>query len=187
MNQDQTRDIPFERIKQGDMQAFEVLFRNEYAGLARFANKFVRDPDVAEEITQEIFLYLWEKRAQINLTGSLMSYLYSATKNKCINYLKLEYPKYQKMVDIHESMVLTKGSEVNIDNQQEIKTLIDEAISLLPEKCKEIFMLSRYGGLTYEEIADDLEISKKTVENQMSIALKKLRTTLKPILKRISE
>ncbi len=180
-------DINFEKIKRGDLGTYELLFKSHYAAISRYANKIVRDPVVAEEIAQEIFLYIWEKREQITITGSLTSYIYSATKNKCINWLKLELPRIQSTLDVSDTDIMEQASEINLDRNDEIKKIVNAAIETLPKKCKEIFMLSRYGGLTYEEIAEDMNLSKKTVENQMGIALKKLREILKPLLRRIND
>lgn len=187
MSEKTTVDLIFEQIKKGDTVAFEKLFRREYSGIARYANKIVRDPDIAEEIAQEVFLYIWEKREQINITGSLSGYLYSATKNKCINWLKSELPRIQSTLDINETDVIENVSQRDPDQDEKIRIMVKQAVDGLPKKCKEIFILSRYGGLTYDEIAEELDLSKKTVENQMGIALKKLREKLKPIITRILE
>ena len=187
MPESRTVDINFELIKQGNVETYEALFRSQYGAIARYANKIVRNSMVAEEIAQEVFLYIWEKRSQIVITGSLSGYLFSATKNKCINWLKSELPKIQATSDITETDIMEKVSTVDKDREQEIKNLVSQAVAALPTKCREIFVLSRYGGLTYEEIAEELDLSKKTVENQMGIALRKLRETLKPLLTRIND
>ena len=187
MSERKVTDINFERIKEGDLKAYEILFKSQYPAISRYAFKIVRDSTVAEEIAQDIFLYIWEKREQIHITGSLTSYLYSAAKNKCINWLKLELPRIQSTQDVSDTDIMEQASEVNLERNEEIKRIINQSIEVLPRKCKEIFILSRYGGLTYEEIAEDLDLSKKTVENQMGIALKKLRETLKPLLRRLNE
>ncbi len=187
MSESKVVDINFELIKKGDLKAYESLFHREYSSIARYANKIVRDPTIAEEIAQEVFIYIWEKRENINITGSLTAYLFSATKNKCINWLKSELPKIQATLDISDTDLVDQVNSVDIDHEKKVRNVINQSIELLPKKCKEIFLLSRYGGLTYEEIAEELDLSKKTVENQMGIALKKLRETLKPLLTRILE
>ncbi len=175
-------DNSFEEIKKGNQKSFEVLFRKLYSDLVRYAFKITRDQSAAEEIVQDIFLYLWEKRNQLDVKGSIDSYLYSAVKNRCINWLKIELPKLQVTIDISDYEQAVRQSD-NDENEEKVKKqLIDSAINRLPEKCREIFILSRSAGLTYQEIAEDLDISVKTVENQMGIALKKLRIELKPLM-----
>jgi len=174
-------NISFELIKAGDKKAYELLFKKMYAPLTNYAYKVVRDRLIAEEIAQEVFIYLWDKRSQITISSSLTSYIYSAAKNRCINYLKLELPKRQSEVDITEMTQLMQTSD-NRQDPELLKKVVDMAIDTLPEKCKEAFILSRYSGLTYDEIAEEMDLSKKTIENQISIALKKLRVILKPLI-----
>lgn len=174
--------IDFQQIKSGDLRVYESFFRKNYADIVRYAHKFVRDKLIAEEIAQEVFMYLWEKRAVINVQSSLKSYLYSATKNRSINYLKLELPKIQAQMDISEFEIGIQSEYVEKDRSKFIEKAVKAAIDELPKKCREIFVLSRNAGLTYDEIAEDLDLSKKTVENQMGIALKKLRDSLRPVM-----
>lgn len=177
-----TNNLIFEQIKSGDLKSYERLFRQLYSPLTNYAYKVVKDKMIAEEIAQEVFMYLWDKRGQINISSSLTSYLYSATKNRCINYLKLELPKRQAEIEISEIDIADQIREITPGQQEKIKKVVDMAIDTLPEKCKEAFILSRYSGLTYDEIAEEMDLSKKTVENQIGIALKKLRVLLKPLM-----
>ncbi|MFY0605385.1 MAG: RNA polymerase sigma-70 factor [Cyclobacteriaceae bacterium] len=172
----------FDLAKHGDIKAFEKLFKKHYADVVRFATSMVRDRTIGEEIGQEIFMYLWEKREQIHLKSSLKSYLFSSTKNKCINYFKLELPKQQALTDLVD-IEDAHESPMTSDEHELMKLKVQNAIDTLPGKCRNIFVLSRYGGMTYQEIADDLGISIKTVENQISIALKKLKEQLSEELK----
>jgi len=171
----------FESIKNGDLSAFETFFRKHYSEVVRYSHRFVRDTLIAEEIAQEVFTYIWEKRTTINIQSSLASYLFQAAKNRSINYLKLELPKIQSQTDISE-IDIGSTSESEEEKSALIEKLVKKAIDSLPTKCKEIFVLSRSEGLTYDEIAEELDLSKKTVENQMGIALKKLRERLKPVI-----
>lgn len=167
----------FLNVKKDDLKAYEILFRKFYSQLYRYAYSLVRDESVAEEITQEIFLYLWEKRKQIELRAALKSYLFSSVRNKAINYIKIELPRLQATVDVSELQGFNDPM-MEVNEEARMKRKIQYAIDQLPQKCKNIFVLSRYGGLTYTEIAGELEISVKTVENQMTIALKKLKELL---------
>ncbi len=179
---EQKFDLQFKAIQNGDRKVFELLFKEIYPDLARYAYKITRDGIAAEEIVQEIFLYLWEKRSKINIQDSISAYLYSAVKNRCINWLRNELPKLQSTTDVTELEIQVSESGSPFDSER-VKEIIEAAVRELPEKCREIFTLSRYAGLTYKEIAEELNISTKTVENQMNIAFKKLRTALKPLRK----
>lgn len=173
----------FSQVKAGNAEAFEQIFKNHYNDLARFCFSLVRDETVAEEITQEVFIYLWEKKEQIEISSSLKSYLYSAIKNKSINYIKYDLPKQRILMDLSDTFISSSHDYQEPGEVKRLKKKIQWAINQLPEKCKQIFLLSRYGGLTYQEIAEELDLSVKTVENQMSIALKKLRESLETDLK----
>lgn len=170
----------FERIKRDDLKAYEAVFRQYYQQLYRFAYNYLRDQVPSEEMAQEVFLYIWEKRGQIEIKTTLKTYLYSAIKNKCLNYIKYELPRKNELEESHLAMMMVNQPEREEDSER-MRRHIDAAVNELPTKCRHIFMLSRNAGLTYEEIAEELELSVKTVENQMSIALKKLRESLKPL------
>jgi RNA polymerase sigma-70 factor (ECF subfamily) len=170
----------FDRIKQDDLTAYEIIFRRYYQELYRFAYTYLRDQVPSEEMAQEVFLYLWEKRGQIEIKTTLKTYMYSAIKNKCLNYIKYEVPRKNQLEESHLALMVTEQPDQEVDSGR-LKKYIQAAIDELPTKCRQIFVLSRNEGLTYEEIAEEMEISIKTVENQMSIALKKLRESLKPL------
>ena len=171
----------FEKVKSNDLTSYEVIFKKYIKELYRFAFTYVRDSQIAEEMAQEVFLYVWEKRGQIEIQTTLKTYLYSAVKNKCLNYIKLELPKQQSMGDISEVMLSVSSGNQDEGENEQLKKYIKSAIDALPKKCRQIFLLSRNAGMTYEEIAEELDLSKKTVENQMGIALKKLRESLEEV------
>lgn len=170
----------FDRIKQNDFTAYEIIFKRYYQELYRFAYTYLRDQVPSEEMAQEVFLYMWEKRGQIEIKTTLKTYMYSAIKNKCLNYIKYEVPRKNELEESHLSLMTTEQPDREEDTER-LKKFLEEAINALPTKCRQIFVLSRNAGLTYEEIAEEMDISIKTVENQMSIALKKLRESLKPL------
>lgn len=138
-------------------------------------------------MAQEVFLYIWEKRGNIEIQTTLKTYLYSAVKNKCLNYIKLELPKQQSMADISEVLLSVNTPKQDEGENEKLKKYIQSAIDALPKKCRRIFLLSRNAGMTYEEIAEELDLSKKTVENQMGIALRKLRESLEDVYKHYKE
>ncbi len=186
MTREEDLDL-FDQVKKDNLSSYEQIFRKFYKKLYRFAFNYVRDTTLAEEMTQEVFLYIWEKRKQIEIRTTLKTYLYSAIKNKCLNYIKLELPKQQAMTDISEVSLSTNDQRMDDGGNGELKRYIKQAIDALPKKCRQIFILSRNAGLTYEEIAEKLDLSKKTVENQMGIALKKLRESLNHVYKMYRE
>ena len=154
---------------------FKILFKKYYSDLLRYCLKFVRKPEIAEEIVQDQFIYLWEKRNSIKITSSIESYLFRSVRNKSIDYLKSSYVKLNFE---NEDAILNKQGNLNPYNEIEIKelvTIIEQVIIKLPEKCYTIFTMSRNAGLSNKEIADKLEISVKTVENQITIALRKIK------------
>lgn len=162
-----------------DSGNFEVIFREYYAPLCRYCLQFVRRAEIAEEIVQEQFIILWEKKDAIDIHTSINSYLYKSVKNKSIDYLKSKYARIQ----FDEPNELTTFSDnpgpQEIVEEKETWKIIESAIKQLPEKCYAVFSLSRFGGLSNKEIAEELNISIKTVENQVTIAIKKIKEFLK--------
>ena len=169
------------QIKQGDIRAYELLFKTYYQALCNFANTYLNNIDESEDLVQEVFVKIWDKRNELNVTTSIKSYLFQAVKNSCFNHLK-----HQKVQRKHkENLFHQSESSIDTTDQIEVKQLslrIEEAIEKMPDKRREIFFLSRHEGLKYQEIADKLNISVKTVETQMGLALKYLRNELKSYL-----
>ncbi|MDH6307168.1 RNA polymerase sigma-70 factor (ECF subfamily) [Dysgonomonas sp. PFB1-18] len=173
----------FERIKQRDRLAFDTLFRKYYTALCRFSYAICLSKEDAEESIQSMFVYLWEKAPAINIDTSLKAYLYTSARNYTLNIIK------KQQTELHH---LNEYSEYNNPHEPEekasdaeISKLIQSGVDTLPNKCREIFILCKQEGLTYDEIAEYLDISKKTIDNQMGIALRKLREYLHPKLGKI--
>ncbi|MCD4773395.1 MAG: RNA polymerase sigma-70 factor [Bacteroidales bacterium] len=165
-----------------DETSFEELFRKHFNGLCFFAQNYVKDFDMAKEIVQESFINLWEKRQSIDISKSVKSYLTTSIRNKCLNYLR-DTKKFNTEIILSDVLF----QEVDFEQsdkliEKELNNKINNAIDDLPEKCKEIFQLNRFENLKYKEIAVKLNISIKTVETQMSKALKHLRKKLKDYL-----
>jgi RNA polymerase sigma-70 factor, ECF subfamily len=141
--------------------------------------KYVRDFETAQEIVQEAFLSLWEKRDTIDLAQPVKAYLITTIRNKCLNWLR-DNKKFNTVI-LHFEELLPDQEYVSSDRliEAELLKAVNHAIRELPEKCREIFTLSRFGNLKYQEIADQLQISVKTVETQMSKALQHMRIRLK--------
>ncbi len=173
------------RLKTGDIKAFELLYNEHYNSLCHFAQRFVFDLDTAREIVQDVFVRIWEKRGSLPVENSLKTYLYTSVRNKCLDHLKhmkIEY-EFEKM-RIRELRESGNNSLNTIDHPldglitKELEKTIKDAIENLPDKCKEIFKLSRNKGLKYREIAEERNISVKTVETQMSRAIQSLKKEL---------
>jgi len=167
------------RLKEGDQTAFELLFHFYYPGLVMYSTQFTADRMEAEEIVQDFFVRFWQKHRQILLTDSLKSYLFLSVKNSCLNYLKhkkVEEKYIRKMAELSNRHL---AYDPDLYVVSELQEKVKDAIDLLPEKCREVFIMSRVQGLKNEEIATNLNISKRTVETQISKALKVLRIELK--------
>jgi RNA polymerase sigma-70 factor, ECF subfamily len=171
------------RIKLGDEQAFELLFRKYYIRLCGFTNKFLADPEESKEIVQDVFMKIWEGREDIDPENSLKSYLFKIAQNLSLNRLRKKKVE-TKYLEIFKLVYVDHNEYSSFESlfTQDLEDNISTAIDTIPSKCKRIFELSRKEGLKYSEIALELNISIKTVEAQMSKALKILRFELKDYL-----
>lgn len=179
MNQKDDQNL-YLQLKEGNEQAFKVLFEKYYASMCHYACQFLKDSDMAEETVQELFVRLWEKRSTLSIDTSVSNYLFRSVHNHCLNQLQHQKIRQQYTSHVKES------SKQEVDWQPfymevELMERIEKCISQLPEKRQEIFRLSREQGLKYKEIAEKLSISVKTVEAQMGLALKYLRDELKEL------
>ena len=171
----------FNRMVEGDKEAFKFFFEKYYTDLCNLMNFYLHNPEISEEIVQDIFVYFWEKKENIEIKSSVKSYLIKASKNKGLNYFRNEKIR----LNIQEKLVKINGNyfdelpENSFDAQQ-LRELIDKSVNSLPPKCREIFILAKKKELSYKDIAKKLGISVKTVENQMGKALKILREILRP-------
>lgn len=176
------QELLHRRLREGNETAYEVLFKEFYVRLTIHANKFVQDSEVAKEIVQDLFVSIYEKRETLNINTSLNSYLYRAVRNRSINYIKAQKQKDKYSQYIKYTVDNTDNAVENIINKSELESALFLAISELPAKCRMIFKLNRFEGLSNGEIAEQLELSKRTVETQISKALKILRSKLQPFL-----
>ena len=169
---------------------FEQVYIAQYSKLKRFSKEYVMMDEDAEDIVHNVFLDLWEKRDIINLPINLNAFLYTVTKNKCLNYLKHKkviWDTTSKMEEEQRTALRMKFESLKVLDEgifaeRDIELIIEKAVNSLPEKCREIFVKSRLEGKKHKEIADELSISTHTVEAQMNIAYKKLRIALKDYL-----
>jgi RNA polymerase sigma-70 factor (ECF subfamily) len=136
----------------------------------------------AENIVQDVFMMLWEKRRELNIQISLTAYLFSLIKNKCIDHLRRQIIAETYKQELKMKLSSLEDMNQAFSSDEDIEGFINDALHKLPKRCREIFVMSRMEGKKYHEIAKELNLSVNTVENQMSVALKKLRIELKDYL-----
>ena len=169
---------------------FDSIYINNFSRLFLFAKEYVLFDEEAENIVQDIFLMLWEKREALRVDVSLTTYLFTLVKNKCIDFLRhqmveqmySENVKHEYNEELNVKLFALESFDHNFSSEEDIETLLRNAIDKLPERCRLIFIKSRIEGKKYKEIAEELNLSVNTVEGQISIALKKLREELKDYL-----
>lgn len=174
--------VTISALKAGSIDAFNFCFDLYWRPLCSFANSMVREPAVAEEIVQNLFLDLWINRHKLPENSSLKAYLLTAVRHDCLDHLK-----HKKIREKYEGEYLESHNfayEDIFDDliNKDLERSLQAAISILPKQCREIFLLSRFQYLSYKEIAEHLNISPKTVENQIGKALKIVRQALDPFL-----
>jgi len=172
----ETEEVLLGLIKGGDYAAFRALYDLHFDTLYGTAYNIVREHSDAKDIIQDIFVWFWENREQWNLT-SCKGYLLTAVKFKTASYFRANKSKedFYKKMEIRQPAVVDESMELEV---RQLRQLIEQITSELPARCQEIFRLSRFDQLSNKEIAVQLHISEKTVEAQITIALKKLREKL---------
>ncbi len=164
------------KVKEGDIKAFEILFRKYYPPLSYYAVTITGISDAAEDIIQDLFYHLWKERGQIQIFSSLKSYLYSAVRNR-----SLQYCERRKLDERYRGSNLNLGSQatepdsLNEIEYRELEQIIKKSLERMPPRRVEIFRMHRFGNQKYREIAQALSLSVKTVEAEMTKALKEIR------------
>lgn len=166
------------RLSQGDKKAFEEMFSIYYQQLVVFATKFVYDIDLSRDLVQEVIVNFYEKHRVIEIHTSLKAHLYQSVRNRCLNYIKRE-----QVIRTHHSSIYSDKKDdeqvfYDLMEETELENRIFQVIKLLPKQCQRIFEMSRFEGKSNSDIAEELSISKRTVETQISNALKKIRLKL---------
>ena len=166
------------KIRKGDVDTFENLFHQFYAGLCGYAESLVNKPEVAEEVVQDVFYNIWKNRESLQIQRSLQSYLYRSVYNNSMMYLRKM--KRERFLDDGNTLeqVFDSPDPSQLLLLNEVSELVSDTLDQLPERTREIFILNRQEGLKYKEIAERLSISIKTVEANMGKALKALRNTM---------
>lgn len=166
------------RIRENDDAAFDELFRRHYADLCRTAIRFVRDEAQSEDLIQELFFSLWQRRAKLpeDLTA-VGGYLHRSARNRCLNFLR-----DQNRIPVDDGELPLNAPAVGLPSddleQDDLKNRLHRAIDRLPERCRLVFTMSKVDEMSRKEVADALGISPKTVENQMTRAYRFLREWL---------
>ena len=168
----------FNRIQQGDEESFRLFFDTYYVVLCRYVNTLMEDEAAAEDLVQDLFLYIWEHRLTIAITDSVRNYLFTACRNRVLNYLRDRQRFTRFDTEQHETVYEEWAVET-----EDLLRLIEEAVSSLPEKCGKIFRMSREEELSHKEIALREGVSSKTVEAHIHTALKRLKKYLTTHLK----
>ena len=165
---------------------FEKLYKLYYPKMFAFAQNYVPANEDAENIVQDVFLILWERKDEIEISFTLTTYLFTLVKNRCLNFLrhKLIEEEYNSQMkeELRFKLYALETFDYSYQSEEELQEIIRRALDTLPERCREVFIKSRIEGLKYKEISDELGISVNTVENQMVTALKKLCVALKDYL-----
>jgi RNA polymerase sigma-70 factor, ECF subfamily len=168
-----------EEIKNGNIAAFEKVFREYYAPLTLYVTSMLKDKEVAEEIVQDFFFNLWKNREHLDINTSLKSYLFQSVRNKALKYIRHENVKLKYAAMVSENIhTLEYTYNISPFELKELETKINHVLENLPKSCSQIFKMSRFEGLKYKEIAERLSISVKTVEANMTRALNEFRLHL---------
>uniref|UniRef100_UPI003217A30E RNA polymerase sigma-70 factor n=1 Tax=uncultured Draconibacterium sp. TaxID=1573823 RepID=UPI003217A30E len=169
-------------LKAKNKIVFDFVFHYYYSGLCAYVEKIVNDVNISEDIVQDLFITLWIKHDQLEISSSLKNYLFTSVRNRSLDYLKKQKNRAQHL----NSAIDTKKYAENLSSfwfaESELETLFEKSLEKLPPRCREIFKLSRIEGIKNQQIAEKLGISKRTVELQISNALKFLRKDLSPYL-----
>lgn len=166
---------------------FEDIYLSYFSKLKYFALEYVIREEDAENIVQDVFTELWEKREMLSMHINLVAYLFTTVKNRCLNHLRHKTIVHETATLIQEEYLITlrmnlnslEAFDQNLFSDQDIEKIITRALDTLSPKCKEIFVMSKIEGKKQKQIATELNISINTVETQIGIAYKKLRTELK--------
>ena len=167
-------DVLLDKLATNDWSSMNLIFKQYYKTVYYSAMRILSDMSIADDISQEVFIDLWSKRTEIKVQTNLEAYLRKMAVNKSLNYIR-DNKKISFSVELDDQQSSNEPDYIQNENFREIKELLYNAIDKLPPQCKIIFVLSRFEDYSNKMIAQHLDISIKTVENQMTKALKILR------------
>ena len=175
------------KIQRGNIKAFEALYKGYFSSLCLYAFSLIPDEELVKEIVNDVFLKIWEKKRNIDIQYGIKPYLYRCVHNACIDYLELKKGiRKDQLTHISDKITELTGQDEEFIFQQiihaEVERDVMKSIDKLPPQCKEVFILSRFDLLTYNEISERLNISVNTVKTQIARALESLRGNLKQYL-----
>ena len=172
-------------LKSGNEKALKLIMEQWYSKLFNFAEGYLYNQENTREVVQDVFLLLWDHRQKLDDNTSLNAYLFTLTRNRCIDFIRRERLLLQFRTDKKDEYIqlcdsFNALSDPILDDifAKELQTEIDRAVNSLPDQCRKVFTLSREKGMKNREICDMLNLSQKTVESHMTKALKTIRTTL---------
>ena len=169
----------FSRIRRNDDRAaLNTLFSTYYRKLCVFASHFLMGSAQSEDAVSDVFFYLWKNRQSIDVQKNAKSYLYSCVRNECLAVLKKQHQRFVDIDDTDAAFPRDFNDPEQILTLRELSEQVDFIVDALPAKCRQIFIMSRYDGFTYKDIANILDIAEKTVENQLVKAISVLRSQL---------
>ncbi len=168
----------FKELKRGNREPMKFFFESYYVDMCNFVNQFIRDKTQSEEIVQDIFVYLWDYRQKILITTSVRSYLYTAARNKVLNYIRSEKNRAKFLDQLVKRDANSSAQPDQILYENQLNEFVEKAVEDLPAQCRKVYSLSRDKGYSNKEISKEMNISVKTVENQITIALRKLKESI---------
>lgn len=180
-----TDDQALLRLANGDLVAYRFLFDKYFPGLCNFLNIYLHSQDFSQEVALDIFEYIWEKRASLQIRTNFKSYLFSSAKYRAISHYRKEHRAIFTSLEIEHHRLSEEVVSEYFMEEKELHQLIEAAIEKLPEQSRKIYLLAREENLSHKDIASRLGITPKTVENHVGIALRKLRESLYPFYKQI--
>ncbi len=169
----------FAQMRTNDAKAFEQLFKRHYKSLCRRVNTMLNDEEATEDVVQQLFIKIWESRNTLQTPDSVAAYLFTAARNRALNYIKSQARKSSNEIPLNNYHDEADNRTEEQMDAKELQKALYAAIDALPEKRREVFVLSRFEGKSYKEIAEIMQISIKTVEAQMGKALSTLREFIK--------
>ena len=187
MSKQKFKDDPeaLQQLAEGNLDAYRFLFDHHFPDLCNFLLIYLHSKELSEDIALEIFTFIWEKRQTLQIYTNFKSFLFAAAKNRAITLYKKEHQKIFTQIENVESVMPNDSSSQFTMENNELRGLINDAIFKLPEKSRQVYLMAWEENLSYNEIAIQLGLSPKTIENHVGIALRKLRESLQPYYKQI--